>query len=253
MESRLFRCTECNELINMTEHDFSAEYHCDKEKDCFIELVKNDREPFITKHKRHKVEELKVNRSSYISDRPYYEPLKTGYFEATNGREDFVIKRWRDKVESSLRYEIVEGYIEVTNKSVIHGEDIRKQIQAEINPLISQDKITRLIQVVERVISQLDPKSLLKDSLGLDHPLVLYCKLKNNAIKSIVELSKDIFKGEEFKKIRDFIYDNSDYAGVMAPLVKRQFTIKPSPQIGKRFKKEVAIPTEISQGDILTL
>ncbi|PJB44201.1 MAG: hypothetical protein CO106_03525, partial [Deltaproteobacteria bacterium CG_4_9_14_3_um_filter_44_9] len=67
MESRLFRCTECNELTNMTEHDFSAEYHYDKEKDCFIELVKNDREPFITKHKRHKVEELKVNGSSFIS------------------------------------------------------------------------------------------------------------------------------------------------------------------------------------------
>ena len=253
MESRLLRCIECNEIINMTEHDFSAEYHYDKEKDCFIELIKNDREPFITKHKRHKVEELKVNMSSYISDRPYSEPLKTSYFEATNGREDFVIKRWRDRIESPLRYEIAEGYIEVTNKSVIHCENIRKQIQAEINPLISQDKITRLIQVVERVISELDTKSLLKDSLELDHPLVLQCRLKNSVIKSIVELSKDIFKGEEFKKIRDFIYDNSDYTGVMAPLVKRQFTIKPSPQIGKRFKKEVVIPTEISQQDILTL
>jgi hypothetical protein len=237
----------------MTEHDFSAEYHYDKKKDYFIELVKNDREPFITKHKRHKVEELKVNRSSYISDRPYSEPLKTSYFEVTDGREDFVIKRWRDKIESPLRYEIVEGYIDVTNKSVIHGENIRKQIQAEINPLISQDKITRLIQVVERVISELDPNILLKDSLELDHPLVLQCRLKNSVIKSIVELSKDIFKGEEFKKIRDFIYDNSDYTGVMAPMIKRQFAIKSPPQIGKRSEEEVIIPTEIGRGDILTL
>lgn len=253
MESRLLRCTECNEIINMTEHDFSAEYHYDKEKDCFIELVRNDREPFITKHKSHKVEELKVNRDSYISDRFYSEPLKTSYFETTNGREDFVIKRWRDKIESPLRYEIVKGYIEVTNKSAVHGENIIKQIQAEINPPISHNKITRLIQVVERVVSQLDPKGLLKDSLEFDNPLVLHCKLKNSAIKSIVELSKDIFKGEEFKKIRDFIYENSDYDGVMAPLVKREFTIKPFPQIGKRSKEEDIIPTEIGQRDILTL
>ena len=134
MESRLLRCTECNEIINMTEHDFSAEYHYDKKKDCFLELVRNDREPFITKHKSHKVEELKVNRASYISDCSYSEPLKTSYFETTNGREDFVIKRWRDKIESPLRYEIVKGYIEVTNKSVVHGENIIKQIQTEINP-----------------------------------------------------------------------------------------------------------------------
>lgn len=253
MESRLLRCTECNEIINMTEHDFSVEYHYDKEKDCFAELAKNDREPFITKHKSHKIEELKVNRASWISDRSSSEPLKTSYFETTNGREDFVIKRWRDRIESPLRYEIVKGYIEVTDKLVVHGESIRKQIQAEINPPISRNKITCLIQVVERVVSQLDPKGLLKDSLELDNPLVLHCKLKNSTIKSIVELSKDIFKGEEFKKIRDFIYENSDYDGVMAPLVKRQFTIKPFPQIGKRSKQEDIIPTEIGQRDILTL
>ncbi|MFH2012142.1 MAG: hypothetical protein ABIJ37_05535 [Pseudomonadota bacterium] len=251
MKRKLLRCKECNEIIKITEHDFSFEYHYDEENDCFLELAKNDREPFITKHKNHKLEELEANMASFISDRPYSEPLKTSYFEATNGRENFVIKSWRDKVESPLRYEMVEGYIEITNRAVINGEDIRKQIQAEIIPIIPQDKITLLIHAIEKVVSQLDPEDMMEDSFESDNPLVLCCKLKNNTIKSIVELSRDIFEEEQFKKVRDFIYDNSDYDGVIAPLIKRQFTIKPISQMGKISKEEGIFPADIGPRDIL--
>jgi len=239
MQGKLLRCIECNEIISITEHDSSPEYHYDEKGDRFIELAKNDREPFITKHKNHKIEELRVNRASYISDRPYSEPLKAAYFEATNGREDFVIKKWREKIESPLRYELIKGYIEITDiKLDVQGENIRKQIQAEINPSIVEDKITCLIQLVERVVSQLDLETLLEDSVESDNPLVLYCKLTNDTTKNIIELSKDIFEGEEFKRVEDFINKNNDYDGVIAPLVKYRFEIRSSHKTGERPQEE---------------
>ncbi|MFH1624308.1 MAG: hypothetical protein ABID54_04030 [Pseudomonadota bacterium] len=248
MQGRLLRCVQCNEVINLTEHDFAAEYHYDKEKDLFTEEVKNDRKPFMTKHRGHETEELKVNRASFISDRPYSEPLKTCYFEATNGTEDFVIKKWRNRIDSPVRYEAVRGRIEITKIELdVQAESIRRQIQREMNPPISEDKMTLLIKVVERVVSQLDPKTLLEDALDLNNPLFSYCKLRSDTIKTIIELSKGIFEEEEFKKIRHFIYENSDYDGVMSPLVKRQFEIKRSPQVGKKSGKKSIIGIDIAQ------
>jgi hypothetical protein len=227
MQRRLIRCIECNEIINLTEHDFSSEYDYNEKEDRFIEYLIDDREPFKTKHKNHKIEELKVNKDSYISDSLYFEPLKVCYFEATNGSEVFVIKAGRDNIEFPLRYELIKGHIEIMgSKLEVQGDNIRRQVRAEINQPFSEDKMDRFIQVIERYISQLDPEALLDDSLESDNPLLLYCKLKGSHIKSIIELSKDIFTKAELKKIRDFIYDNSDHYGVISPLLKRQFEIK---------------------------
>ena len=133
MQRRLIRCVECNEIISMTEYDFSPEYRYDEEKDCFIELTKNDREHFVTKHKDHSTEELNVNGASFVSQSPYSDPLKTCYFEATNGRENFVIKRWRDTIEDPVEYELFKGHIEITDPQVeVQTTHIRRQIEAVI-------------------------------------------------------------------------------------------------------------------------
>ncbi len=235
MQSRLLRCVECDEIINMTEHDFSVEYYYDEENERFIEHPKDDRKSFITGHRGHDIEELRVNKATYVSDRPYSEPLKTGYFEATNGRETFVIKKYRDTIESPITYELINGHIEIVSVELkIQNEEIRRQIRTEISPPISEDKITRLMWVMQRVVSQLNANILLHDSLESDNPLISYCKLDNRSLEDMIELGKDIFEKEEFKKIRDFIYANSGHDGVMAPLVKRQFAIKNFCQTGKR-------------------
>jgi len=229
MQGRLLRCVECNEVVFMTEHDSSPEYHYVEKEDRFIKLVKNDRESFMMKHDNHEKEELTINEASYISDRSYSEPLKTVYFEATNGKRNFVIKRWRDKIESPVRYQLINGRIEITDIELeIHGESIRRQIGAEIDPPISENRVTQFVQVVKVVVSQLDPRTLMEDSFESDNPLRLYCKLKNKTIIHLVELSKKIFEGEELKKIKKFIYENSGYDGVIAPLVKYRFKILPS-------------------------
>ena len=248
MQRRLIRCVECNEIISLTEHDFSPEYRYDEEKDCFIEQTKNDREPFVTKHKDHSTEELKVNGASFVSQSPYSEPLKTCYFEATNGSENFVIKRWRDTIEAPVEYELFKGHIEITDPKVeVQTTHIRRQIEADMDHLIPEEKINRFIKKVETVVSQLNPKTLLEDSLESDCPSVMYCRLMDNTIDSIVEQSKDIFNRKEAVAIQDFIYENIDYDGVMAPLVRFHFEIKYSNGTGENLKGDSRIIGEIDQ------
>lgn len=229
MQRRLMRCIDCNEIVNLTEHDLSSEYSYNDKENRFIEHLIDDREPFKTRNKDHKIEELRVNKALHVSDRPYFEPLKVSYFEATNGSEVFVIKAGRERIEFPLRYELIKAYIEIMgSKLEVQGDNIRRQLRLEIDPPLSEDKIDRFIEVIQRYLSKLDPEPLLDDSLESDNPLLSYCKLKGSHIKSIIELSNDIFTKEELKKIRDFILNNSDHYGVISPLLKGQYKIKHS-------------------------
>ena len=103
------------------------------------------------------------------------------------------------------------------------------------------------------VISQLDPRALMEDSFESDDPLVLYCKLENKTIIHLVELSKKIFRGDEFKKIKKFIYGNSDYDGVIAPLVTYKFQILPSDKsIANQNKKPDSLKQDWPRNTLLT-
>ena len=82
----LIRCTECNAIMNMTEGDFSPHYAWNGGE--IKEIAMDDSKAFLQKHKGHRTEQLSP-LSSPISDKPYSEPLKTSYFEATNGTERF--------------------------------------------------------------------------------------------------------------------------------------------------------------------
>jgi hypothetical protein len=128
MMGTLIRCTECNAIMNMTEWDLSPHYAWNEGE--IKELEMDDRKAFLQRHRGHKTEEL-TPLTPPISDKPYAEPLKTCYFEATNGAERFLIKRWRDKIDDPFAYEIIEGSIELTNGTVhAQTEAIKKQMKA---------------------------------------------------------------------------------------------------------------------------
>ena len=99
---KLIRCVDCNEVIPLSTYDFYPEYLYDAEKGIFEERKRDDRKSFEAKHQRHHVEELSIIEGSFISEDPYLEPLKTGYFEVTNGCENFVVKKWRNDIHAPL-------------------------------------------------------------------------------------------------------------------------------------------------------
>jgi hypothetical protein len=115
MIGKLIRCVKCNDLINMTEWDFLPEYIWNSGS--IKEIEGNDRDTFLHRHKGHEMQEL-TPVSPLLSDMPYTEPVKTCYFEATNGKERFLIKRWRNKIDNPFAYKIINGRIEITNEKV---------------------------------------------------------------------------------------------------------------------------------------
>ena len=114
MLDKWIRCIECNEVAHVTDYDCSPEYQWDEARGEVIEKSVDDMRDFMLQHGRHTIEELSRVSDSFVSEGSYVEPLRVSYIEATNGKEWFVIKTWRDDINDPLRYELIPGWIKTT-------------------------------------------------------------------------------------------------------------------------------------------
>jgi len=227
MTDRWIRCVKCNQVIHNTDYDCFPQYQTDPSLDEITEKPMDDMKKFMDQHKHHKIEDLTIVKDSFISEGRYGDPMKVRYFEATNGNERFIIKQWRDDINSSLKYELIPGYIKTNFKLEAQYNEIRKQISEEIrNPPLTENKIEQFIQIIEKVVSQLPNRDKIEISAETDTPLISYCKMDINSIRKILVLSKKIFNAEELKKIEQFIHWNNRYNEPMTLLLKKTFIIK---------------------------
>ena len=219
----LIRCTECNAIMNMTEGDRSPHYAWDDGE--IKEIAMDDRKAFLQKHKGHRTEQLSP-LSSPISDKPYSEPLKTSYFEATNGTERYLVKRWRNKIDDPYTYEIIEGRIELTNGTLcIQETAIKKQMHAENDSSIPEEKVNYFIHALRKEAEQLEPDSLVVSAEG-ETPLISYYQLGSTCVDRILARCRVTFTRGELNKLRDFINQHNEYDDVMTIVSKKEFAIQ---------------------------
>lgn len=227
MMGTLIRCITCNAIMHMTEGDFSPHYAWNNGE--INEIKTDDREAFLHKHKGHTTE-LLTPLTPPISDQPYGEPLQTSYFEATNGTERFLIKRWRSTIEDPFAYEIIEGRIKLTNGTLrAQTTAIKQQLEAENNLSIPEKKVNYFIQAVRTEVEQLDPDTLAISAEG-ETPLASYYRLGSTCVDRILKRCQDKFTQRELNKLRDFINRNNEYDDVMTVISNKNFTITKSMQ-----------------------
>lgn len=229
MTDRLVRCIQCNEVINMTGYDFVPEYRHLEESQTFLEIARDDRRAFQLRHATHTLEELTVVSDSYVSRQPYLDPVGVGYFEATNGGDRFLVKRWRESIDTPFNYQIIPGEIVITKiRFDVQADDIRKEIGAQItSPSLPEPKIDQFIRTVKKVIAKSNVNQVTKISAEGDTPLVSYCKLDDDTIGRILEMGRRVFDAEELNRIKAFIYQNNEYNDVMTVRMAREFDVKP--------------------------
>ncbi len=209
--------------MNITEWDFCPQYIWDGGEIKEIEM--NDRKAFFQKHQGHEMEEL-TPVTPLISDKPYTEALKACYFEATNGDERFLIKKWRGKIDAPFAYKIIRGRIEIKNVKVqVQSEAIKKQILMEKISCISEEKLDGFIKAIKKEAEKLNPEKLEVSAEG-DTPLIFYCGLANDCVEQILTRCQDKFNQQELKLLRDFILRHNQYNDVMTLIVRKEFSIK---------------------------
>jgi hypothetical protein len=211
--NQLIRCKNCDEIFMKTPFDQHPEYEInpDRSFENLQSIERDDFQDFLIHHHGHRLENLKIIEDSFVSEKAYSEPIKTSFFRATNGKEKFVIKKFREKIDEPLKYQLILGDYALKCMSVeIQQEDISKQLKRELNPPPSQNKINAFLKLYRGIVEGIDIKDLERIPEESFHPLEVYYKIDDIHLMYLLRNCRNIFKGQEYSAIEDFIRQHKD-------------------------------------------
>jgi hypothetical protein len=211
--NKLIRCKNCDEIFMKTPYDQYPEYELDPERSLenFRSVERDDFQDFLIHHHGHRLEDLKILEDSYVSEKAYSEPIKTSFFKATNGKEKFVIKKFRERIDEPLKYELLLGDYSLKCITLeIQREEISKQLKRELNPPLSQDKVDAFLKLYRAIAEDMDVKDLKRISEESYHPLEVFHKIDDVHLMYLLRNCHNIFGGQEYSLIEDFIYRHKD-------------------------------------------
>lgn len=206
--NQLIRCITCNELFVKTPFDQSLEYESlsGESTEPYPETENDDFEDFLNHHSNHSMEQLEVIEDSFVSEKPYWEPTKVSYFKATNGKENFVIKRFRKRIDEPLSYQLIEGdYSLKLVRLEIQEEEILKQLKRELASSLREDQFESFLKLCRYVLTTIDMNDLERIPEDSVHPLEIYYKMDDISLAYLLRNCRALYKGEDYKAIEAFI------------------------------------------------
>jgi hypothetical protein len=230
MIEKLIRCTRCNQVIpswgSLGGPDKSSFFPGVEWSD---EDLENQKEFFYC-HGEHPLEELLVDPDTYISDKPSYEPNKVSYFEASNGKERFLIRRAKEGLDRPALYQLIPGKLQVSNVSLkIQEEALRKQMSAlnGFTPL-PQEKIQKFVQAFQEEVESIAPEKFAEEAETIQEgetSLLAYGSFTEAHWENVLQRCQKDFQKVEIVQIKKFISENRQPADVLSLLIKRKVSI----------------------------
>lgn len=243
--NQLIHCKNCNDIFMKTPFDQYPEYEWDPDRlpENFRSNERDDLQDFLIHHHGHQLENLKVLEDSFVSEKAYSEPVKTSYFKATNGKENFVIKKFRENIDEPLKYQVVSGDFSLKCTAIeIQWEEIFKQLKREIKPPLSQTQMEAFLKLYRHLFKNIDVDDLERVPEDSPHPLEIYYKINDVHLMYLLRNCRNIFKGQEYSAMEEFIHRHKD-DGVL--LLKATYKIQLT-EGAKKKKKPVpaSLPLE---------
>ena len=243
--NQLIRCKNCDEIFMKTPFDQYPEYEGDSSRsgENFRSIPRDDFQDFLIHHHGHQLENLKILEDSWVSEKPYSEPIKISFFKATNGKDKFVIKKFRDRIEEPLKYQLILGDYSLKCTALeIQSEEISKQLKRELKPPPSQNKIDAFLKLVRHVFERIDLNDCERVPEESHYPLEAYYKIDDLRLMVLLRNCHHLFKGKEYSAMEEFIHRNKD-DGVL--LLKATYKIQLTEMAKPKLKP---IPATLSLG-----
>jgi hypothetical protein len=248
--NQLIRCKNCDEFFMKTPFDQYPEYEWDPNRSIenprYIE--RDDFQDFLIHHHGHRLENLKIIEDSFVSEKPYFEPIKTSFFRATNGKEKFVIKKFRARVDEPLTYQLIPGdYSLKCSAFEIQFEEISKQLKRELKPPLSQNQVDAFLKLYWAIAEDIDIKDLERVPEESHHPLEIYYKIDEVHLMYLLRNCRNIFKGQEYSAMEEFIHREKD-DGVL--LLKATYKIQIT-EVAKAEKRTISTSLPQEKGKMV--
>lgn len=249
--NQLIRCINCDELFMKTSFDQWLEYKVESppSPESFTSIEKDDLDDFLKNHHGHQLEDLKIMEDSFVSDKPYFEPVKLSYFKATNGKENFVIKKFRETISEPLKYQFFGGDYSLHCIGIeIQTNAITKQLEMEFKERsLSSQKIEAFINLYQHIAELVDIEGLERIPEESSCPLDIYYKMDDVSLMYLLRNCRNIFKGQEYLDMEKFIHNHKE-DGVL--LLKGTYEIQLTEKV-KSKKKAMAAPVPLEMEQII--
>jgi len=210
---QLIHCINCHEIYLRTPFDQTAEYRWEPLTSLRETqgIEKDDFQDFLRNHRGHQLEDLRIIEDSFVSEKSYSEPVKVSYFKATNGREHFVVKRFRERIDQPLKYQLIRGDYSLKCIDLqIQSEAIRKQLTREMKSSLTQTQIDTFLRLVQHVGEELDLNTLERVPEESPFPLEIYYKIDDFSLMYLLRNCRNFFKGTAYAAIEGFVNRHKD-------------------------------------------
>jgi hypothetical protein len=208
--NQLIHCINCDAIYFKTPFDQPPKYdpHPSNSEDPPQVNERDDFQSFLKDHRGHQLEDLKVVEDSFISEKPYFEPVKVSYFKATNGRESFVIKKFRESIDEPLKYQLIIGDYSLRCVGIdIQSKEIAKQLERDFGTTpLPQAKITVFLKLYQHIAQTVDIRNLERIPEESPNPLEIYYKMDDLSLIYLLRNCRSIFKEQEYLDIEKFIH-----------------------------------------------
>lgn len=211
--NQLIHCINCHAIYLRTPFDQTPEYGWEPLSSLREPqgIEKDDFQDFLENHRGHQLEDLRIIEDSFVSEKPYTEPVKISYFKATNGRENFVVKRVRERIDQPLEYQLIRGDYSLKCMDLqVQLEAVRKQLEREMKPPLTQTQIDAFLQLVQHVGKKLDVNTLERVPEESPYPLEIYYKMDDFSLTYLLRNCRNFFKGKAYAEIEEFVHRHKD-------------------------------------------
>ena len=229
-----------------TPFDQYPEYEWDPSRS--LENIRNigrdDFQDFLIHHHGHRLENLRIIEDSFVSEKPYFEPIKTSFFKPTNGKEKFVVKKFRKRIDEPLKYQLICGDYSLKCMAIeIQSEEISKQLKRELKPPLPQTQIDAFLKLYRAIAEDIEIKDLERVSEESHHPLEIYYKIDDIHLMYLLRNCRNIFKGQEYSAMEEFIQREKD-DGLL--LLKATYKIQIT-ELAKAKKSAISTPVPMEK------
>lgn len=153
--------------------------------------------------------------------------MRESYFEATDGSETFVVRRWRTEIDRPVQYEVVPGTLEIRTISIeVQSRDLERQLWADLADNLARDQARHFIRVVEDVAGGLEYDDLEEVCIDPHDPLLTYLRLDEKQVGEIIDRLGKLVPAETLQRMHKFILENREGNDVMNLVARKAFTVR---------------------------
>jgi hypothetical protein len=210
---QLIRCINCDQVFHRTAFDQLPEYEpISAAADSFQTVEVDDYRNFLENHRGHRMEDLRIIEDSFVSEKPYVEPVKVSYFKATNGKESFVIRKSRKHILDPLSYDLIYGDLTLRCVKIeAQAKEIRKQMESELADLgLKEAQLDGFVSLCEGLARGADVKTLSRTAEEASNPLEIYYRMDDVSYATLLRNCRRLFQGSQFEAVQEFVDRHRD-------------------------------------------